>query len=393
MPHDLALRVHLGEQLLGAGDAGGAIEQAAAALAQDPACVPAQTLMKCALAQPAGESPARESITGDDFDWTHAEDQLGDAPPPPYLPSGGAGVPAAEVPGQVDPDVERSTVTLRDVGGMTAVKERLEAAFFAPMRNPELRKLLGKSMRGGLLMYGPPGCGKTFIARAAAGELGARFINVSLTDILDMWTGNSEKNVHSIFESARRNQPCVLFLDEVDAIGLKRTRHTGSGMRGAMNQLLAELDSATESNDGVFVLAASNQPWDIDGALLRPGRFDRTILVLPPDAPARAAIITYHLSQRPIAGIDLDELVARTDGMSGADLAHLCDTAAERVILEAGRTGVVRTIEMRDFVAALGEVRSSTGPWFETARNVVRFANESGRYDELRAYMRQRKLL
>ncbi|MQA85079.1 MAG: AAA family ATPase [Streptosporangiales bacterium] len=395
-PEDLPLRLHLGELLLDSGDAPGAIEQAAAALQRDPGLAAARELMGRALGATGESSTGERPEQGPRFDWTKAEEELKEhLPPPPFVSEGRVAEPAAADAESGEPDiyVERSSVNLADVGGMTAVKERLEAAFLAPMRSPELRSLFGKSMRGGLLMYGPPGCGKTFLARAVAGELDAPFVSVSLADVLDMWIGNSEKNIKTIFDAARRNQPCVLFLDELDAIGLKRSKHVSSGMRGTVNQLLLELDSVESDNEGVFLLAASNQPWDIDSALLRPGRLDRTILVLPPDAPARAAIIRYYLRDRPIAGIDLDALVARTDGFTGADLAHLCESAAERVILEVSRTGNVRVIGMADFDAALDEVRPSAGPWFETARNVVEFANEGGRYDELRAYMKRRKLI
>src|SRR5581483_4330228 len=110
------------------------------------------------------------------------------------------------------------------VGGMHEVKARLEAAVLAPMRNPKLRAMYRKSLRGGLLLYGPPGCGKTFLARAVAGEMGARFIAVSIVDVLDMWIGRSERNLHEIFSAARRNAPCVLFLDEIDALGHKRSQ-------------------------------------------------------------------------------------------------------------------------------------------------------------------------
>ena len=180
-------------------------------------------------------------------------------------------------------DAEHTGLKLADVAGMTEVKARLEAAFLAPMRNPELRRLYGKSLRGGLLLYGPPGCGKTFIARAVAGELGARFIAVSFADIIDMFVGQSERNIHELFEIARRNAPCVLFLDEVDAIGQKRSQLRHTPMRSAVNQLLLELDDISGNNEGVFLLAATNHPWDVDSALRRPGRFDRTLLVLPPD--------------------------------------------------------------------------------------------------------------
>src|SRR5207249_11388275 len=116
-------------------------------------------------------------------------------------------------------EVQDPTVHLADVAGMDEVKARLEAAVLAPLRNPELMRLYGKSLRGGLLLYGPPGCGKTFIARALAGELGAKFLAIGLSDVLDMWFGQSEKNLHEIFGTARRNRPCALFFDEIDALG------------------------------------------------------------------------------------------------------------------------------------------------------------------------------
>jgi SpoVK/Ycf46/Vps4 family AAA+-type ATPase len=164
-------------------------------------------------------------------------------------------------------------------------------------------------------------------------------------------------------------------------------------MRGTVNQLLGELDSVSSANEGVFVLAATNHPWDVDSALRRPGRLDRTLLVLPPDEPAREAVLRYHLRDRPVAGIDLRKLAKRTDGYSGADLAHACETAAERAMIDAARTGSVRMIGMADFDAALQEVRPSIGPWFDTARNVALFANEGGTYDELLGYLKKRRLV
>ena len=280
-----------------------------------------------------------------------------------------------------------------DVAGMTEVKQRLEAAFLAPMRNPELRRLYGKSLRGGLLLYGPPGCGKTFIARAVAGELGARFIAVSFADIIDMFVGQSERNIHELFEIARRNAPCVLFLDEVDAIGQKRSQLRNTPMRSAVNQLLLELDDISGNNDGVFLLAATNHPWDVDSALRRPGRFDRTLLVLPPDAAAREGVFRYHLKDRPVAGIDLARLARQTDGYSGADIAHICETAAERALMDSVRIGEPRMIGLGDLEAAIGEVKPSLGAWFDTARNVALFANENGSYDDLAAYLRKRRLI
>lgn len=385
-PDDLPLRLHLATLLVDSGDLEGAVPHLSAVLSAEPGSVPARTLMSRVLSagnQGDAGDPRRMQVG---FDWAQAENEVGDIAAPMFV---SGDVPEPEVPAY---DVERSGLTLADVGGMQEVKARLEAAFLAPMRNPELRKLYGKSLRGGLLLYGPPGCGKTFLARALAGELGASFVAVSVADVLDMWIGSSERNLHEVFELARRSAPCVLFLDEVDAIGQKRSNLRTSAMRTTVNQLLTELDSVGQDNEGVFVLAATNQPWDVDAALRRPGRLDRMLLVLPPDAPAREAVLWHHLKDRPVEGVDLARLAGRTDGFSGADLAHVCDTAAERALMDSARTGRIRMIGMADLEAALAEVRPSTDAWFESARNVALFANEGGAYDELLAYLRQRKL-
>jgi SpoVK/Ycf46/Vps4 family AAA+-type ATPase len=310
---------------------------------------------------------------------------LGDVIPPAFVDQDNMGTGAF--------DVEAVGLRLADVGGMAEVKERLEAAFLAPLRNPDLVRLYGKSLRGGLLLYGPPGCGKTFIARAVAGEMGARFLAVSLAEILDMYVGQSERNLHELFETARRSAPCVVFLDEIDALGQKRSHLRNSAARGTVNQLLAELDGVQNANDGVYVLGATNHPWDIDVALRRPGRFDRMLLVLPPDEEARQAVFRYHLQSRPVANVDLGRLARRTDGYSGADLAYICENAAERALLDSARSGTARMIGMEDLEQAVADVKPSIGPWLETAKNVAQFANEGGTYDELLRYLRKRRLI
>jgi AAA+ superfamily predicted ATPase len=318
------------------------------------------------------------------------------------LRAGGPDEPDAEGEGNdADDDIVRELglaaggerVTLADVAGMTAVRERLELAFLGPLRNPELRAMYGKSLRGGLLLYGPPGCGKTFLARAIAGELGAAFFAVGLTDVLDMWLGQSEQRLHAIFEVARRRAPCVVFLDEVDALGQKRSHLRHSAGRNVVNQLLAELDGVTAGNDGVFVLAATNHPWDVDTALRRPGRLDRTVLVLPPDEPARAAIVERGLRDRPTEGIDVRRVAARTDGFSGADLVHLVDVAVEHALADSIRSGGARPVTQKDLDRARKEIGASTRPWFTTAHNYALYANQDGTYDDLLAYIRQHGLL
>ena len=354
-----------------------------------PAAAPAAPGAPGAPAAGAPAAPADGDATTS-YDWSQAEDELRDVLPAMFVGDAGSTSALDEARAY---DAEPAGLTLADVAGLTEVKQRLEAAFLAPMRNPELRKLYGKSLRGGLLLYGPPGCGKTFIARAVAGELGARFITVSFADLIDMFVGRSERNIHELFEVARRNAPCVLFLDEVDAIGQKRSQLRNTPMRSAVNQLLLELDDVASDNTGVFLLAATNHPWDVDSALRRPGRFDRTLLVLPPDPAAREGVFRYHLRERPVAGIDLSKLSRLTDGYSGADIAHVCETAAERALLDSVTRGEPRLIGQADLEAAVSEVRPSLGTWFDTARNVALFANEGGAYDDLVAYLRKRRLI
>jgi SpoVK/Ycf46/Vps4 family AAA+-type ATPase len=401
-PDDVSLRVHLAELLAAAGERDEAVRHAAAALQREPTNPAALALVAQRQATSgAGGSPPSAPAPADRPEGSEAstpEPADAEAETLRRLDSELAGIaPPMYVDGEREPtvdgyDVEATQVRLVDVAGMAAVKERLEAAVLAPMRHPELGRLYGKSLRGGLLLYGPPGCGKTFIARALAGEIGARFMAVSLADVLDMFIGQSERNVRELFQIARRNAPCVLFLDEVDALGQKRSHLRHSAARGTVNQLLAEMDGIA-GDDGVYVLGATNHPWDVDVALRRPGRFDRMLLVLPPDEPAREAILRYHLRDRPIAGIDTSRLAKLTDGYSGADLAHICETAAEHALVDSARTGAVRMIGMADLERAVREVRPSIGPWLEVARNVAQFANEGGAYDDLLAYLRRRRLL
>jgi SpoVK/Ycf46/Vps4 family AAA+-type ATPase len=402
-PDDVPLRLHLAGLLLDAGRQGEAVGQVAQALQQEPANPQAQDLMRellRAYSDTEGRAGAAErpgaaaSGAPAGSDLSAYEKEFDDVIPPRFARAG-ADDEREPVAGFADRmfDVERTTVKLADVGGMPEVKRRLDLAFLGPLRNPHLRKLYGKSLRGGLLLYGAPGCGKTFLARAVAGEMGAAFISLAIVDVLEMWIGNSERNLHQLFEAARRSAPCVLFLDEIDALGHKRSNLQSSVMRTLGNQLLAELDGMDGDNDGVFVLAATNAPWDVDAALRRPGRLDRTVFVAPPDADARTAILEYHLRDRPIANIKLDALVRATADFSGADLAHLCDSAAEFALADSMTAGEIRMIEQRDFERALREVKPSIGGWLATARNVAMYANDSGAYDELAAYLKQRKML
>jgi SpoVK/Ycf46/Vps4 family AAA+-type ATPase len=387
-PDDVPLRLHLAELLASLGRRDEAVRQAAAVLQRDSGNVSALRLIG-AGADDAPDAPPEDESAAETL--RRLDRELDGLVPPMYV-SSGVGPDEEPVGEAYDPE-PAGRLRLADVGGMEEVKARLEAGFLAPLRNPELVRLYGKSLQGGLLLYGPPGCGKTFIARALAGEMGARFLAVGLADVLDMYVGQSERNLRELFDTARRSAPCVVFLDEVDALGQKRTHLRNNAARGTVNQLLSEMDGLEQNNEGVYVLGATNHPWDVDVALRRPGRFDRMVLVLPPDGPAREAILRYHLRDRPIAGVDLGKLVRLTDGYSGADLARVCETAAEQALLDSARSGNVRMIEMADLEAAVRDVRPSVGAWLETARNVAQFANEDGAYDDLLAYLRKRRLV
>lgn len=285
-------------------------------------------------------------------------------------------------------DAERPAVTLADVAGLAEVKQHLDATFLAPLRNPELASAFGQTPGGSLLMYGPPGCGKTFIARAIAGDLGASFIHVTLADLLSKWIGDSEKAIRSVFRNARAAAPCVIFFDEFDALGGRRTSGGGGSqsMRMIVTQLLEELDGVSSANDGVYFLAATNRPWDIDPALRRPGRIDKTVLVLPPDAVARAAILQGDLEGKPTDGVDLAGVAAATDGFSGADIAHAVKVALQQALTASMEAGAVVPVTTEALLAAAADVLPSTGSWFDQVAPVLEYGVDDGTFDQLRAY-------
>jgi SpoVK/Ycf46/Vps4 family AAA+-type ATPase len=281
-------------------------------------------------------------------------------------------------------------ITFADVGGMEDVKAILERSFLLPLKKPELFQKFNKRVGGGLVLYGPPGCGKTFLARAIAGEIGARFVNVGLADVLDMWFGESEKRLHELFENARRTAPTVIFFDEVDALGQRRAQLKGAAGRTLVNQLLSELDGFGGKNEGVFVLGATNHPWDLDPALRRPGRFDRLLFVPPPNAEARRVILRLKLGDKPGGDtVELTGIAKTSEGFSGADLEAIVERATEMAIEASLKNDRETPIDKSMLERALKEARPSTRPWFETARNYAIYANEGGVYDELLAHLKK----
>lgn len=280
-------------------------------------------------------------------------------------------------------DFEKPKLSFAEVGGMDAVKEEIRMKIIYPLQHAELFKAYDKKVGGGVLLYGPPGCGKTLLSKATAGEIKANFIALGLHQILDMWIGNSEKNMHEVFELARKNAPCVLFFDEVDALAADRRDLRQSAGRNLINQFLSEMDGAESQNDGVLILGATNAPWHIDPAFRRPGRFDRTLFVPPPDEVARVGIIEVMAKKKPISELDAKALAKKTDGFSGADLKAVFDLATEQVLEGAMKTGKVIPLNTKDLIKACARHKPTTRAWFESAKNYAMYANQSGFYDDV----------
>lgn len=448
-PDNVPLRVHLARQLLDAGRTEDALLEARAAVGRDAERIDAREVLgacAAALGDDAGlvdawhpirthlDAEALRSLalaaarTGrlaearEAYAVLHtAEPELHDleldrairgqpapaaaaaAPPAPAAarPAVSAAPPASQAPASARPPrppdassepvgarASRPTITFADVGGLDALKERLRMDIVYPLQRPDLFRAYGKRIGGGVLLYGPPGCGKTHLARAAAGECGAKFYVVEIQAVLDMWLGESEKRLHAIFEEARANSPSIVFFDEIEAIGGARHQLKHGPGRRLVNQLLAELDGAGASNEAVLVIGATNAPWDVDPALRRPGRFDRVVFVPPPDAGARENVLKLALRERPTEGLELGSIARRCLRFSGADLHHLVEVASERALTEALRSGKMRPITQSDLLASLDRVKPTTTEWMETARRYVSYANQAGLYDDVAAYFK-----
>ncbi|OHX66668.1 ATP-binding protein [Flammeovirga pacifica] len=296
-----------------------------------------------------------------------------------------------EINSILEENIPTSSVTFSDVGGMQKVKKEIDLKIIKPLQNADLYKAYGKKVGGGILLYGPPGCGKTFIAKATAGEVNAKFIHVSLNDILDMWMGNSEKNLHQVFENARQNTPCVLFFDEIDALGANRSNFKNTSGRNIINQFLQELDGAENNNDGLLILGATNTPWHLDPAFRRPGRFDRILFIPPPDLEAREEILKLKLDGKPISNIDYSKVAKKTEEYSGADMEAIIDIAIEKKLEASFEDGIPKPIETKDLLQSTKSHAPTTKEWFTSARNYALFSNAAGIYDDVLDYLKIKK--
>jgi len=284
-------------------------------------------------------------------------------------------------------DVTQPAITFADVGGLSAVKQQIHTKIILPFQKPSLFQKFRKRIGGGILLYGPPGCGKTMLARATAGECNAQFLNVSITDILDMYIGESERKLHAIFERARSSVPSILFFDELEGLAGKRQYSREATSAKLVSQFLSEMDGFTQNNQGVLILGATNVPWAVDSAFRRPGRFDRMLFIPPPDKEARVAILKLLVTGRPIGTLDLETIAKRCSGFSGADLENLVETAADVAIAASLESGHETPIEMAHLKQALEQVHATTTEWLTTARNYARYANEGGQYNDVLAFL------
>lgn len=283
---------------------------------------------------------------------------------------------------------EPEQVTFDDVGGLEAVKKEIRKRILLPFQKPSLFQRFKKRVGGGILMYGPPGCGKTLLARATAGECDAMFFNVAISDILDMYMGESERKLHALFEKARQKTPAVMFFDEIEALGGKRQYSREGTWSKLVSQFLAEMDGFSRNNSGVLILGATNLPWAVDPAFRRPGRFDRVLFVPPPDRAAREAILEILLAERPTSGrLDLTKVAGQTSGFSGADLENVVESAADEAIEESLAKEEEIPISQAHLEKVAREIQPSTVEWLSTARNYARYANEGGQYDEVLRFL------
>ncbi|MGD6796359.1 ATP-binding protein [Metabacillus indicus] len=278
--------------------------------------------------------------------------------------------------------------TFDDVGGLEDVKKRIRMDFIMPIQSPEFFQAFGKKSGGSLLLYGPPGCGKTFLAKAIAGEINASFIHLELQAILSMYVGQSEHNLHDVFEKAREQKPCVLFIDELDALGGNRHRMSQHHDRMIVNQLLLELDGLQSFNEQVYIIGATNTPWYLDPALRRPGRFNSLLFIPPPSQEERELILTLKTKDKPQEKLDLSKVAKATSHFSGADLTQVVDDAVSKAIERSLEKGSLQPMSHADVLKAAKDRNPTTLEWFSTAKNYATFSDTNKDYQHVLDYMK-----
>jgi transitional endoplasmic reticulum ATPase len=279
-----------------------------------------------------------------------------------------------------------------DIAGMSELKQLLKLKIIEPFLRPGLFQRFKKVSGGGVLLYGPPGCGKTMMARAIASECNASFTAIGISDVLSMWIGESQRNLAAVFEKARDEKPAVLFFDEIDALAYSRSKANSDHTRSTVNEFLNQLDGLSGNNEGILVLGATNMPWDVDEAMKRPGRFDRQIFVPPPDAAARQEMFELKLRDVPVGALDTAVLARKAVSFSGADIDGVIEMAKESAIARAMSGNDDTRLEQVDLLEALEISSPSTIDWLNTARNLVKFGGAAKTYKDVEKYLREAKL-
>lgn len=289
-------------------------------------------------------------------------------------------------------ETEQPTLTFDDVGGMEQLKKKINMHFILPLKQPELFQAFGKQAGGSLLLYGPPGCGKTFLARAVAGEINANFLHLELQAILSMWVGESEHNLHDIFEKAREEKPCVIFIDELDALGGNRQKMNQHHERMLVNQLLTELDGMQSYNHEVMVIGATNTPWYLDPAMRRPGRFNHMLFVPPPETEERELILALKMKGKPQEKINLKKYAEYTVHFSGADLEQVVGDAVEKALERTLEKGSIQPITDDDLNKSVKNRKPTTLEWFSTAKNYATFSDVNQDYANVLEYIKVHRI-
>lgn len=280
-------------------------------------------------------------------------------------------------------DAKKPKISFKDVGGLEQLKEAIANKIIRPLKHPFIYQHYGKKIGGGILLYGPPGCGKSLIAEATAGEANVAFFHVKSSDLKGKYVGETEKNIANLFTEARKWQPSIIFFDEFESLGAERTT-AGEYQKSAVAQLLTEMNGVGTKNDQILLIAATNEPWSIDLALKREGRFGQTVLVPHPDIESRKQIFALALQNKPIAkDVNLQMLAQATEGYSGADISAIVNIATDEAMKRYFATKYLQDITFADLLFGIEQVKPRVKQWYAKANKIIAERNEEEGYEEL----------
>lgn len=278
---------------------------------------------------------------------------------------------------------KKPKLSFKDVGGLEQLKEAIASKIIRPLKHPFIYQHYGKKIGGGILLYGPPGCGKSLIAEATAGEANVAFFHVKSSDLKGKYVGETEKNIANLFAEARKYQPSIIFFDEFESLGGERTT-AGEYQKSAVAQLLTEMNGVGTKNDQILLIAATNEPWSIDLALKREGRFGQTVLVSHPDVESRKQIFTLALKDRPVAtDVQIEMLAVATEGYSGADISAIVNIATDQAMQRYFATKYLQDISLADLLFAIEQVKPRVKQWYAKANKIITERNEQEGFEEL----------